>query len=285
VAGFNNIKEYVDAELDGKSRIYSFRKTPTQVTTAGLWFDMSMSPGNPVPQYYASSPTTSVQMKQSTDGGLYHGATTGTTKILKSLTILSNSATGLPMPMILCDYLMYYPFIDEGTTDTQPLTNTVSLPRYADGKGVQIMAVSVAGRTGGQSFYVTYTNSDGVSGRISKTAVQNTSTAIGTIVTSATATLNASGPFIGLQDGDTGVRSIESVTMLGADVGLFTLVLVKPLITTQLLEQTAPTEESLLIEKSIIPVIEDDAFLGFIAMPNGSLSAVSLYGIIQTIFT
>jgi hypothetical protein len=73
--------------------------------------------------------------------------------------------------------------------------------------------------------------------------------------------------------------------MLGADVGLFTLVLVKPLITTQLLEQTAPTEESLLIEKSIIPVIEDDAFLGFIAMPNGSLSAVSLYGIIQTIFT
>ncbi len=285
MAGFNNIKEYVDAELDGKSRIYSFRKTPTQVTTAGLWFDMSMSPGNPVPQYYASSPTTSVQMKQSTDGGLYHGATTGTTKILKSLTILSNSATGLPMPMILCDYLMYYPFIDEGTTDTQPLTNTVSLPRYADGKGVQIMAVSVAGRTGGQSFYVTYTNSDGVSGRISKTAVQNTSTAIGTIVTSATATLNASGPFIGLQDGDTGVRSIESVTMLGADVGLFTLVLVKPLITTQLLEQTAPTEESLLIEKSIIPVIEDDAFLGFIAMPNGSLSAVSLYGIIQTIFT
>lgn len=285
MAGFNSIKEYVDAELDGKSRIYSWRKSPTQVTTAGLWFDMSMSPGNPVPQYYAAAPLVSVQMKQSTDGGLFHGATTGTEKFLKSTIAMSNSATGLPMPLILCDYLLYYPFIDEGTTDAQALTNSASLPRYTDGKGVQVMAVSVAARTGGQSFFFTYTNQDGVSGRTSQTVVQNTATAIGTIVTSATATLNQAGPFIGLQMGDTGVRSIESVTMLGADVGLFTLVLVKPLMTTQILEQTAPTEESLLIEKASIPQIYDDAYLNFLSMPNGSLSGVSFFGTIQTIFT
>ncbi len=285
MAGFNSIKEYVDAELDGKSRIYSWRKSPTQVTTAGLWFDMSMSPGNPVPQYYAASPMTSVAMRQSTDGGLNHGATTGTTKYLKSTISMSNSATGLPMPMILCDYLVFYPFIDEGTTDTQSMTNSVTLPRYTDGKGVQVMAISVAGRTGGQSFYFTYTNQDGVSGRTSQIVVQNASTAIGTIVSSATATLNSGGPFIGLQSGDTGVRSIESVTMLGADVGLFTLVLVKPLITSQILEQTAPTEENLLIEKASLPEIKDDAYLNWICMPNGSLSGVSFHGIIQTIFT
>lgn len=285
MTGFNSIKEYVDAELDGKFRQASFRKSPTQVTTAGLWFDMSMSPGNPVPQYYAASPMISVQMKQSTDGGLFHGATTGSTKVLKSLISMSNSATGLPMPIILCDYLLFYPFVDEGTTDTQALTNSVSLPRYTDGEGVQVMAVSVAGRTGGQSFYFTYTNQDGVSGRTSRTVVQNSATAIGTIVTSATATLNSGGPFIGLQAGDTGVRSIESVTMLGADVGLFTLVLVKPLLTTQILEQTAPTEESLLIEKASLPIIQDDAYLNFICMPNGSLSGVSFFGIISTIFS
>lgn len=285
MSGFNSIKDYVDAELDGKSRIYSWRKSPTQVTTAGLWFDMSMSPGNPVPQYYAASPMTAIAMRQSTDGGLYHGANTGTTQYLKSTISMSNSATGLPMPMILCDYLMFYPFIDEGTTDEQFMTNSVTLPRYTDGKGVQVMAISVAGRTGGQSFYFTYTNQDGVSGRTSKTVVQNASTAIGTIVTSATATLNAGGPFIGLQSGDTGVRSIESVTMLGADVGLFTLVLVKPLITSQILEQTAPTEENLLIEKASLPEIKDDAYLNWICMPNGSLSGVSFFGTIQTIFT
>lgn len=285
MAGFNSIKEYVDAELDGKSRIYSWRKSPTQATTAGLWFDMSMSPGNPVPQYYAASPMAAVAMRQSTDGGFFHGANTGTTQYLKSVISMSNSATGLPMPMILCDYLMFYPFVDEGTTDEQFLTNSVTLPRYTDGKGVQVMAISVAGRTGGQSFYFTYTNQDGVSGRISKTVVQNAATAIGTIVTSATATLDAGGPFIGLQRGDTGVRSIESVTMLGADVGLFTLVLVKPLITSQILEQTAPTEENLLIEKASLPEIKDDAYLNWVCMPNGSLSGVSFFGTIQTIFT
>ena len=287
MAGFNSVKEFVDTELDGKSRLYSWRKSPVQATTAGLWFDMSMSPGNPVPQYYAASPMVSIRMAQSTDGGLYHGATTGTTKYLQSVISMSNSATGLPMPMILCDYLMFYPFVDEGTTDEQFMTNSTTIPRYTDGKGVQVMAISVAGRTGGQTFRFTYTNSDGVSGRVSNTVIQNTSTAIGTIVTSAVTPVAASnGPFIGLQSGDKGVRSIESVQMIsGPDVGLFTLVLVKPLITSQILEQTAPTEESLLLEKGSVPEIKDDAYLNWICMPNGSLSGVSFFGTIQTNFT
>lgn len=284
--GFNSIKDYVDAELDGKIRQFSFRKSPTQATTAGLWFDLSMSPGNPVPQYYAASPLISVQMKQSTDGGLFHGANTNSSKWLKSTLLMSNSATGLPMPFILCDYLLYYPFIDEGTTDPQPLTNSVSLPRWTDGKGVKIMAVSVAGRTGGQTFNISYTNQDGVAGRTTQTVIQNSATAIGTIVTSDKATNGAAGPFIPLQRGDTGVRSIESVQMIsGQDVGLFTLVLVKPLITSQILEQTAPTEEALLIEKASLPEIKDDAYLNWLCMPNGSLSGVSLFGMIETIFT
>lgn len=278
------MKQFVDAQLDGNTNLSSFRKTPTQVTTAGLWFDMSMSPGNPVPQYYAASPLVAVQLKQSTDGGFFHGKTTGSNKVITRFLSMSNSATGLPMPIIMCDYLLYYPFIDEGTTDEQTLTNSVTLPRYTDGKGVQIMAVSVAGRTGGQSFYVNYTNSNGVSGRISKIVIQNSATAIGTIVTSNTATAGSSGPFIGLQDGDSGVRSIESVTMVGADVGLFTLVLVKPLFTTKILQQTAPTEECFLFEKSSIPKIEDDAYLNLLSMPNGSLSGVSIYGVIETSF-
>jgi len=287
MAGFNNLQEYVDAELDGKSRQYSWRKSPVQATTAGLWFDMSMSPGNPVPQYYAASPMTSIALKQSTDGGLNHGATTGGTKYLKSMLSMSTSATGLPMTMILLDYIMFYAFVDEGSTDEQFMTNSITLPRYTDGKGVQVMAVSVAGRTGGQTFRFTYTNSDGVAGRVSQTVIQNTATAIGTIVTSAIVpVLQSCGPFIGLQSGDSGVRSVDSVQMIsGPDVGLFTLVLVKPLITSQLLEQTAPTEENLLIEKNSLPVIQDDAYINWIALPSGSLSGVSFHGIITTNFT
>jgi hypothetical protein len=50
------IKELVDAELAGKERRYTWRKTPSQVTTAGLWFDLSMSPGRPVPKYWFDAP-------------------------------------------------------------------------------------------------------------------------------------------------------------------------------------------------------------------------------------
>lgn len=43
---------------------------------------------------------------------------------------MANQPTALPMRMILLDYLMYYPLIDEGTTDEQFMTNTIPLPRY-----------------------------------------------------------------------------------------------------------------------------------------------------------
>jgi len=156
------------------------------------------------------------------------------------------------------------------------------LPRYTNGKGVQVMAVSVAGRTGGQSFFITYTNSDGVAGRISPTVIQNTAAANGNIVTSDRATAGAAGPFIPLQDGDSGVRSIESVTMLGADVGLFTLVLVKPLAQVQIRGIDAPVENDHFLTKASMPIIYDNAYLNFICLPQGSLAATTLLGIIET---
>jgi hypothetical protein len=287
MAGFNSVRSLVDAEVnEGNFKLSSFRKAPVQVTTQGLWFDLSMSPGNPAPQYYAASPLTSVQMKYSSDGGLFHGPAATGSKHLRELCLTSTSATGLPAPFILCDYLMFYPFIDEGTTDEQALTNSVTLPRYTDGKGVQVMAVSVAGRTGGQTFRFTYTNSDGLAGRISQTVLQNTATAIGTIVTSNNATNGACGPFIGLQSGDSGVRSIESVQMIsGPDVGLFTLVLVKPLETYQMYEQTAPAEKDSFRDQFEAPRIYDDAYLNFLCMPNGSLSGVAFNGYFKTVWS
>jgi hypothetical protein len=181
--------------------------------------------------------------------------------------------------------LLYYPSIDDSVLDPQVLDNTVTLPRYTDGKGVQVIAVTVAGRTGGQDFYFTYTNSDGVPGRTSQTVRQNTISAIGTVATSSLSTLAMSGnPFIGLQSGDTGVRSIESVTMLGVDVGLFSLILVKPLARTQIREQTAPVEKDYLIEASDVPEIKDDAYLSWLTCPQGSLNGVTLFGDAQVIF-
>ncbi len=282
------INQLVQAELDGKERRYTWRKTPSQATTAGLWFDLSMSPGRPVPKYWFDAPPAIAKtISYSQDGGLEHGGgVSPSEKYLRLTTGIATASTALPLTMILCDYLLYYPSIDDSNLDPQPMDNTVTLPRYSDGEGVQAIAVSVAGRTGGASFYFTYTNQDGVSGRTSQTVVENSAAALGTIVTSSTATLNGSGnPFIGLQNGDTGIRSIDSVQMLSADVGLFTLILVKPLGTSVIREITAPVEKDYFMESGVIPRIYDDAYLSFLCLPQGTLAATALMGDIKTIFT
>jgi len=283
----NSVKQLVDAELEWRVRRYQWRKVPTQVTTAGYWFDLSLSPGNPVPKYwFDATPLIAKAIYQSADGWLFHWANTSPMKqYLRMTTAMSSSGTWLPLPLTLCDFLLYYPSVDDSVLDTQVLDNTVTLPRYTDWNGVQVIAVTVAGRTGWQSFYFTYTNSDWVSGRVSQTVQQNAIPAIWTITTSSLSTNWQSGnPFIGLQSGDTGVRSIDSVTMLWVDVWLFSLILVKPLAGTMIREQTAPVEKDYLIETSDIPEIKDDAYLSWLTCPNWSLNGITLFWDTQIIY-
>lgn len=369
----------VNAELEGRVRINMFRKNPTQVTVSGYWFDLSLSPGNPVPKYwFDATPTIGVQIKQSTDGGLFHGANvTPQRKYLRNLSLMTATATALPMSFKLLDYLLYYPSVDDSVVGDQPLTNVFNtlstfttptpptyqsneltlttnnlmpytrcqvsstgtlpagltastdywsinregdttcrlaasradavanipvvisdagigvhslktiLPRYTDGKNVQILPVSVASRVGGFAFNVTYTNQDGVAGRVSKSVIENANTTLGVIATSHPA--GAAGvynycEFIPLQEGDTGVQSIESVNMISGDVGLVSLILVRPLAETELKEITAPHEKDFFISGGKLPEIKDDAFLNLICLPVGSLAATGLIGSIKVIW-
>lgn len=282
-----NIEQLVQAELDGKERTYTWRKTPSQASTAGLWFDLSMSPGRPVPKYWFDAPPAIAKaVFYSTDGGLEHGGgVSPREKYLRMTTGIATAVTALPLTLILCDYLLYYPSIDDSVLDEQVMDNTVTLPRYTDGKGVQVIAVSVAGRTGGARFYFTYTNSDGVSGRTSQIVYQNNSAALGTLQNSGANNNVSAMPFIGLQAGDSGVRTIDSVVMLDADVGLMTLILVKPLGTSVIQEITAPVEKDYFMEAGVIPRVYDDAYLSFICLPKGTLAATALLGDIKTVFT
>lgn len=288
MAGFRNARKLSDAQDQGKYLYASFRKQPTQTTGAGIWFDLSMSPGNPAPNYYIGSPGVFVPLKQSTDGGLRHGGNVnslGQKKFLRKLMVLCGTAAATPLPMKLMDYIGFYGFIDESVLDEQFLDNTTPLPRYADGAGVQMMPVVVAGQTGGQPFTVNYTNQDGVAGRISNTVTMSAQFVNGTILHSvqAAAANENNGPFLPLQRGDTGVRSVQSVTMGGiGDVGLFSLVLVKPLASISLRGIDAPTEIDYLTDMASMPEIKDDAYLNFLALPNGTLSGAPIIGVIET---
>lgn len=282
-----SIGQVVDCELNGRVRDYIWRKTPSQAFTSGIWVDLSMSPGMPVPKYwFDAAPLTAKSITQSSDGGFYHGPNVSPSeKYLRKIRTQANAVTALPMNVILCDYLLYYPTIDDGSTDEQIMDNTINLPRYTDGKGVQMIAVTTGARTGGQTFTVKYTNSDGVSGRISGISTQNTATTLGSITTSNTTATNGANPFISLQSGDSGVRYVESVTMNGVDTGIFSIILVKPLMQTCFREITVPYEKDLLIPTTDLIRIYDDAFLNFLCLPLGSLAATTLTGDLKVIWT
>lgn len=281
--GFAAIHELVDAELDGKTKYTFFRKAPAVVTGAGTWFDYSMAPGNPAPQYYAAAPLVAQTMSRSGDGGIQHGGNVSpSVKYLRKLTAMVVAAAGVPQRLYTLDYLMFYPFVDMGTPDEQPMDNTQTLTRYTDGAGVQIMAVLVAPHgLVGDSFFVTYTNQAGTAGRVTPLHTMSTAISVnGTILTTAQSGAGRFGPFLTLQAGDTGVRSIEAVQCTaGTDVGLFTLVLVQPLAELTVREITAPTEVDFFVMSGAkLPAVVDDAYLNFITCPNGSITGVQLNG-------
>lgn len=293
MAGFANLREVIAAENAGRYLYASFRKQPTQTTASGIWFDLSMSPGNPAPNYYIGAVGAFTPLRQSTDGGLRHGGNVsglGRKKFLRKLMALTPTATAAPLTMILMDYIGFYPFVDESITDEQPLDNTLVPTRYADGKGVMLMPVVVAAHSGAAvPFTVNYTNSDGVAGRISQSVLMTTQTVNGTIlhsVAGGSATYVNGGPFLPLQRGDTGVQSVQSVTIGGVgDVGLFALVLVKPLATLDIRGIDAPTEVDYFTDcGGSMPEIQDDAYLNFVALPIGTLSGAPIHGIIETTF-
>jgi hypothetical protein len=285
---FRSFKDLFDSEGDsGQSHYATWRKSPTQITGSGVWFDLALSPGNPAPFYYASAPLESVAMYKSVNGGMNHGQNVSPSqKVLRKVMAMTVTATALPMNIKVLDYLMYYPFVDESLDgEEQLMINTATLPRYVDGEGVRIMAVVVAGHAAGltQTFTCSYTNQDGVSGRTTVPVNLNNQFVNGTLITTALAPVGASScPFLPLQFGDTGVRSIEGLTMVGSDVGLMTLVLVKPIAQMSIIGNDAPVEVDYLKDFAQLPVIQDNAYINMICCPVGSLAATAIHGEITT---
>jgi hypothetical protein len=135
---------------------------------------------------------------------------------------------------------------------------------------------------------VTYTNSNGVGGRLSAIVTLNTQTTLGTVATSAPATSGCPGIFVPLQGGDAGVRSVESIEFFTADAGNLAIVLVYPLTPFANYETTNPSEWDTQRDLGMLVPIEDennrDAYLSMVCRPNGSLTGAILDGNIKTLW-
>jgi hypothetical protein len=273
----NRVKDIVDAVANGRINNVSFRKVPSQVSTAGVWCDLSMASGNPSPNFYSGNELTATHF----DGnkGIYKGSG----EYLFEIMAQTSGANATPSTLTLCDYLMFYPQIDMDSVDTQVMDNTITLPRYTSGEGVMMFVVAQYPYIGGVDFTVTYTNSDGLSGRTTGIVRCNNATNIASFIHSGSFA-NSFGAFLPLQSGDKGVQSVQDIRFLGSNGGLGALVLVKPLYNTMLRELQSPVEANCFKNSALLPKLEQGAYLNFLCLPNASIAGVPISGILKTIW-
>jgi hypothetical protein len=294
--GFSTVSEYAAADERGQVWTTSFRKAvASAATTTNGWVDYTYFAGSPPANFYASTPLIAAELDSSR--GIYLPTVAPATQHLNNLRLMTAASTATStangrQQIALCDYLMYYPFIDtDAVGEQQDLDNTLTLPRYGSGMVVAV-AQSASSATG--QFTMTYTNQDGVGGRVS----QNTYTFVaagGGQVVAASGVGASYNPFLNLQAGDSGVKSIESVTFTAAGGGLMALVIVKPLLMQFLAQECRRTTSSNLesygscsefqsvIHAAGAPRIIDGARVGLLAAGYaGSLASSILAGIVET---
>ena len=286
--GFPSIRNYVDAETDGRTLTTCWVKSfPIAPLTASYWYDMSMLPGSPSVNDYPGNALVAQQLNSMSPGSIWHGPSQ--LPAMKHLTTMSvQTATFYPSTFMLCDYVLYYPMINLDLATVQVMNNTQALPRFTDGTGLRMMLIteSTIGMNNALVF-VEYTNSEGVSGRSLSYAPYTAAPPLGMagygmIATVGPTVLSAGNytmmtPFLPLQAGDTGVRSVQSIRFSEETGGGFaTLALVRVLASVSTPTSYVAAERNFIRDYLIVPSIHDDAYLGnlMLAGTNGTVNSL-----------
>lgn len=226
----------------------------------GYWSPWLISPNAGSIPSGASSVCTNA-----TAGAIAQLNSTNPQRLLKAV-INSNHYSGF----LLIDRLVHSGGLSGIVTGAQT-TNlpTAALTRYATGAGVRAaLEIYTTIGTSGTTFTASYTNEAGTAGRTT-TPMQIGSTGY-----------TNSGVFIPfkLQAGDTGVRSVESVTLAGSTgvAGDFGVVLYKPLMPFGPLNMNEQATMDALFYCGVVPEILNNACLQFIYTPNAQVENFSV---------
>ena len=202
-----------------------------------------------------------------TPNGLYTGcAVSPSIKNVLNVSAYSGATTSAPAVMMLVDQVAMFTVSSVTTTGAQSFTGTQTLPRYATGAGLQAFIVpSVVMGVGTPTIQLGYTNAAGVSGRLTPASpslpIANTTSPVGSIIYSGTGA-GKYGPFMPLQAGDTGIRSIESINLSATMTsGSLVVILAKPIFTLPLTTVGVASERDLVNQLPSMPRIFDGANL------------------------
>jgi len=200
------------------------------------------------------------------------------TKHLLTMSAQTAGATTVPITLLLVDMLGCYARIDGNTASAITLANTLTLPRYTSGTGVMAYSVVAPATTGGTAHncLMTYTNQANVGSRALPQTVASTVSAVNSHIYHSGTAANNIGPFLPLQAGDTGIRSVQTWQQSAANgtASTFTnLVLAKPIMELQLTTQFLLSERDMLNQFPSLPLIQEAA-----AAKNACLSWIAYAG-------
>ena len=165
---------------------------------------------------------------------VYHGPSMAPyRRYLHSVEPTAFGALNVAASFMVYDLVGYYPFID-GDGGLQTMDNTLSLPRYADGAGVQMALLNtvIPNTSGSSGVVVNFDNQNGdtvstpafslISSNYNANSYQNQGINNAWSYTSQV-------PFVNLPSGSSGVRRVNSINIPQATGGAYALCLIRPL--------------------------------------------------------
>lgn len=285
--GFNSFDDLIQKTSGGNITRTDWNKITGAVAyAAGRWYDFSMIGGYPVANAWAGTALTWKTCDETTGNGtqifgIPHGGNVAAlTKHLLNMSALSAVATAVPGQLMLVDMQGYYPGINMNVATAQTLTGSPTL-RYTNGQGVRAFLVpTVATGATAHNLSMSYTNQAGTSGRALPVTVSCTASATPGHITHSGTAANNYGPFLPMAAGDTGIQSVQSVTLSAASLaGTAALVLAKPLVSIPLVAASIASERDLINQLPSLPQIKDGACLTWLYFAGAATAAsTNFYG-------
>lgn len=269
--GFKNLAAVAQAYEDGRTYFSAYRKTFSGNALGGGWVDMMMASGFPPINYYATAPYEAAVIPSRF--GIPHGDSVAPSKkYLAEWNACVTNLNAYTTRLLLCDYLLYYPFIDLNTSDVVDFVNDVTLPRYTDGNGVALMLIVSGALDAGTGVQIGYINSNGEERAyfVNSVGLYNSPAGVGNLATSDGNNGTTNYLFTTIR-GDAGVRRLTQIRPISPRGGLLTAVLVKPLASLWLPETNTFAEKQFISMTPGLPEIKDGAVLGFMAGSTGSI--------------
>lgn len=192
----------------------------------------------------------------------------------------ASNASQASVDFVLYDLVGYYPLIDGDSTDTQEFDNTLTLPRYQDGKGlIMVMVNHVSPVVQGGTMTLEYTDDHDVDQTVTIGVPVAGINCVCSGVTNSTLTTTGN-LAINFNPGATGVKRINRLTYLTPPGGLHCIYLVKPLAQFQhyhdaiLQADTSGIKSAIEVDFALkdgwrMPTIKDGAHLSFFYRCNG----------------